>query len=224
MSAAHAAGPVRLTYYSDVLCIWAHLGQARVDEVARNFGDQVSVDYRFCSVFGDSAHKITAGWGSRGGYDGFSAHLHEVAAQFDYPGLHPDLWVKVRPASSASAHLALRAAALLDAAALPDLLVRFRDAFFRDGRDISRWDVQRALLEAAGVPMEAVRQKIDDGTAFAALEADLRDAALFRVQGSPTFLLNEGRQTLYGNVGYRIIEANIRELLQSPAAGAASWC
>lgn len=224
MSAAQAPGPVRLTYYSDVLCIWAHLGQARVDEVVRNFGDQVAVEYRFCSVFGDSAHKVGAGWASRGGYQGFNAHLREVAAQFDYPDLHPDVWLGVRPASSASAHLALRAAASLEPAALPELLVRFRHGFFRDARDIARWDVQRDLISAAGIPAEAVRKVIDDGSAFAAMDADLRDAAQFRVPGSPTFLLNEGRQTLYGNVGYRIIEANIRELLQSPAAGAASWC
>ena len=45
------------------------------------------------------------------------------------------------------------------------------------------------------------------------------------VQGSPTFVFNEGRQMLYGNVGYRIIEANLRELLSRPSAeGMPSWC
>ena len=44
------------------------------------------------------------------------------------------------------------------------------------------------------------------------------------VKCSPSLVLNEGRQTLYGNVGYRIIEANIEGLLREPAAGAASWC
>ena len=41
---------------------------------------------------------------------------------------------------------------------------------------------------------------------------------------SPTFILNEGRQKLYGNVGYRVIEANLQELLKSPDASQASWC
>jgi hypothetical protein len=31
-------------------------------------------------------------------------------------------------------------------------------------------------------------------------------------------------QLLYGNVGYRIIEANVRELLHNPLHGEASWC
>ena len=44
------------------------------------------------------------------------------------------------------------------------------------------------------------------------------------IEGSPSFVLNEGRQKLYGNVGFRIIEANIQELLQAPGGNQASWC
>ena len=44
------------------------------------------------------------------------------------------------------------------------------------------------------------------------------------IQGSPSFVLNEGRQKLYGNVGYRILEANIHELLRAQPADQASWC
>jgi hypothetical protein len=40
---------------------------------------------------------------------------------------------------------------------------------------------------------------------------------------SPTLIFNEGRQRLNGNVGYRVIEANIRELLHNPS-GELSWC
>jgi hypothetical protein len=36
-------------------------------------------------------------------------------------------------------------------------------------------------------------------------------------------VLNEGRQHLNGNVGYRVIEANVRELLHKPA-DEMSWC
>lgn len=215
---------IELTYYSDVLCVWAHAAQSRVDEVLRNFADEVTVSYRFCSVFGDTAHKIGKGWSDRGGYEGFNKHLREVAAQFDGLRVHPDLWLAVRPASSAGAHLVLKAVEQVNAAALPPLLLRFRDAFFLEGRDISRWAVQQDLLRESGLTVERVRSQIDDGFAFAALEADQRDMAALKVQGSPTILLNNGRQTLYGNVGYRIIEANIRELLHSPATGSASWC
>jgi predicted DsbA family dithiol-disulfide isomerase len=43
------------------------------------------------------------------------------------------------------------------------------------------------------------------------------------VRSSPTLLFNEGRQRLSGNVGYRIIEANVRELLDRPIVQH-SWC
>jgi hypothetical protein len=36
-------------------------------------------------------------------------------------------------------------------------------------------------------------------------------------------MLGEGRQKLYGNVGYRILEANIQEVLADPSERA-SWC
>lgn len=44
------------------------------------------------------------------------------------------------------------------------------------------------------------------------------------LDGSPTFVLNDGRQKLFGNVAFRIIEANIREMLQAPNETQASWC
>lgn len=59
---------------------------------------------------------------------------------------------------------------------------------------------------------------------YASLSADYQDADKARIEGSPTFILNEGRQKLYGNVGFRVIEANIRELLRDPGSDQASWC
>ena len=55
------------------------------------------------------------------------------------------------------------------------------------------------------------------------MSTDLRDATDQGVKGSPTWVLNEGRQLLYGNVGYRILNANIEELLKNPG-NEASWC
>ena len=40
---------------------------------------------------------------------------------------------------------------------------------------------------------------------------------------SPSLLLNDGRQRLNGNVGYRVIAANVREILERPP-GQLSWC
>ncbi len=218
------AGNLALTYYSDVLCVWAHISQARVDEVAERFSEDVSIDYRFCSVFGDTAHKIGIGWAKRGGYAGFGNHLREAVSEFGHIKLHPEIWQRNRPKSSTPAHILMKAVQRVDKRQCKAVLHELRLAFFERCLDISRWSALKAALEVSGVSVNDVQEAIDSGAAHADLEADRRDQQILMVQGSPTFILNEGRQKLYGNVGYGVIEANIKELLRSPAAGAASWC
>ena len=227
---------VQVTYFSDVLCIWAYAAQARIDAVKEKFGDTVQLDYRFCSVFGDTARKITSTWRDKGEYAGFNTHLRTVALQFPHIEVHPDIWLKTRPPTSASAHLFLAAVqqwqqerASTDqsgsATSIFDhVMWAFRRAFFRDRRDIACWDVQCELAETLGVDISAIEKRIHNGTAFARLATDYQDADKMRIEGSPSFVLNDGRQKLYGNVGFRIIEANIQELLRTPAGDQASWC
>ena len=222
--------PVRIVYFSDVLCVWAYIAQLRIDAVRQAFGDQVVFEHRFCSVFGDTARKIPAAWGDKGGYAGFNAHLRESAAAFREIALNPDLWLSVRPASSWGAHLFLKAVQLDEAAGgsppgLAESVVRaLRHAFFAQGRDIGRRDVQDDVAASLGVELARIQALIADGRAFAALASDHQDAEAMRIQGSPSFVLNDGRQKLYGNVGFRILEANIQELLRAPTATQASWC
>ena len=75
---------VEITYFSDVLCVWAYASQARIDAVKETFGDAVRIEHRFCSVFGDTAGKITSTWKDRGGFAGFNSHLREVAVGFPH--------------------------------------------------------------------------------------------------------------------------------------------
>ena len=73
------------------------------------------------------------------------------------------------------------------------------------------------------LPLDKIKQVLDDGTALAEMSRDIELRDEFKVEGSPTYILNEGRQKLYGNVGYRIIEANLLEIIKQPAMEA-SWC
>jgi len=57
----------------------------------------------------------------------------------------------------------------------------------------------------------------------AALDDDYRLRQDYGVKGSPTLVFNEGRPIIYGNVDYRVIEANIEELLRNNNQSA-SWC
>lgn len=218
------ATPVTVTVFSDVLCVWAYVGQARIEEVKARFGDDVRIDYRFFSVFGDARSKIATTWRDRGGAEGYRDHVLGIARRFPHVAVHPDIWVATQPASSASPHLFLAALRDQDGNAFERVLWDFRRAFFDEGRDIGRRDVQDAIAARAGVDLAAIDAAIQSGTAFARLEGDLQEAARLRIEGSPTIVLNEGRQKLYGNVGFRVIEANIAELLRDPRPGEASWC
>ena len=222
---------VPITYFSDLgLCVWAYIAQLRVDAIKARFGDQVRFEKKFCSVFGDTRRKIGASWGDKGGHAGFNAHLRHAAEQFPEVRLNPDIWLKVKPASSDGAHLLLKAIQLAEAdgEAAPDAAATatwaLRCAFFEDGRDIADWAVQREVAERAGIDCARADALIRDGQAFAALSANYKQASEMGIQGSPSFVLNQGRQKLYGNVGFRIIEANINELLRAPTADQASWC
>ena len=215
---------VSITYYSDLLCIWAYISQARLDEVRKNFPDSVEIEHRFCSVFGDTRHKIGQGWAKRGGYAGFGDHAREVADRFEHISVHPQLWKHNAPASSTPAHIAVKAVQRVSHQQTEEFIHQLRDRFFVQGEDIGQWPVLEDVLDKIGIDVAAVRECLTNGIAHADLEADRREQQANLVSGSPTILLNEGRQKLYGNVGYTVIEANIRELLRSPESGAASWC
>jgi len=228
-----AAKIVDVTHFSDVLCVWAYISEARINALKEKFGDLLRLNYRFCSVFGDTAGKIKSTWKDKGEYHGFNAHLRRVAEKFPHVGIHPELWLKTRPMSSASPHLFLKAvqqlerpsASLAGAASMFEQMTSaFRGAFFRDCRDISRWSVQCEIARRLGAEIDAIEELVHSGAAFAALAADYQDADKMRIEGSPSLVLNEGRQKLYGNIGFRVIDANIQELVREPRAEDASWC
>jgi protein-disulfide isomerase-like protein with CxxC motif len=229
---------VRLSYYSDVLCIWAYVGHRRLQQLADRFGDEISIDAHFCSVFGDAWGKIGNGWRAKGGFDGFNRHIKEVAAKFPHVDVHERLWLDSRPRTSASAHLFLKAVEIIDrdgsgSASEPQSYLdristraawEMRRAFFALGEDISDWRVHREIADRLGIDYGLVDDKIRSSEAVAQLDIDYNLSQKNGVEGSPTFIMNEGRQKLFGNVGYRLIEANVKELLRGASVDEASWC
>jgi predicted DsbA family dithiol-disulfide isomerase len=221
---------VQVTHFSDVLCVWAYVSQVRIDELLRNFPDRVAVEMRYFHVFGNVPGKIDAGWKDRGGAAAYGEHVRDVVGRFGHVPVHPRAWVEATPRSSMPAHLLLCAARLLEAqrAGPPGTHARLawalREAFFRDAEDIADQAVLKRVARDAGIDAGAIGGLLDNGAAHAALAEDLDLARQHAVQASPTLLFNEGRQRLTGNVGYRIIEANVRELLEGGAPGQWSWC
>ena len=220
---------VRLTYFSDALCVWAYVSEIRCDELLEKYPEQVSMDCRFFQVFGSVARKIELQWAERGGILGYAEHVRQVVAGFDHVSVHPEIWLRDAPQSSLPSHLFLCAARLLEqrreveAGAARRAAWMLREAFFSRCADVSKRSQLLEVAEQAGLSAARVEALLDSGDAHAALCEDLELAREQSVHASPTLVFNEGRQRLTGNVGYRIIEANVRELLERPA-GQHSWC
>ena len=216
-----------ITHYSDILCVWAFIGQVRVAELEADFPEAVSFEFRYFNVFGDVRTKLETQWASRGGLPAYADHVHEVADGFEHVTLHADVWRRNVPASSLPAHLLLAAARCMDAeddgkaARLLDKALR--QAFFTTGLDIARLDQLLAIAEELNLPIDKLERPLHDGRAHALVADDLKCATDAGIRSSPTLTFNEGRQTLSGNVGYRVLEANVRELLRHPTSQQ-SWC
>ena len=220
---------VKISYFTDALCVWAYVSQVRIDELKANFKNAVELDSRYFQVFGNVANKMDTAWKERGGLPAYRRHVREIVEKFGHVKLHERTWETDVPKSSMPAHLFLCAIRHLESSSrcAPGSSDRaawaFRDAFFRHGRDISQGKVLFEIAESIGLPAAEIKDAIATGSAHAALAADLELARSQSIAASPTLLFNEGRQRLTGNVGYRIIEANIRELLEH-APGQLSWC
>ena len=224
---------IRISHFSDVLCIWAYLSEIRLVELRNNYGDKVKFDFHYFNVFGNTAKKFKTDWQDRGGSDGYASHVMNIASQFDHISVHPDIWKKNIPASSMPCHLFLCAVKhyLLeegnDNYHSGHLLEKFawliRESFFKNLADISREKELFSIAETLGLPTDRIEKSLANGMAYALYSNDLDLAREHGVRASPTMILNEGRQILMGNVGYRVIDANIRELLHI-SLDQKSWC
>ena len=215
---------ITIDYFTDVLCVWAWIAQPRLQELNEGWEDRVTVRHRYLDIFGDAHHKIREAWGGDEGFANFSRHVHQTAEAYPEIAVHRDIWQYTQPASSLAAHLHIKGAEIISGEELArEYALEIRKAFFLEARDVGHADVLSQLARGINIPFDQLRQALDDGTALALLSNDLRDAQQQHLRGSPTWVLKEGRQVLFGNVGYRILHANIEELLRTDAGGG-SWC
>ena len=83
---------LHISYVSDVLCIWAYVAEVRLDEVRKEFGSSVELEYRFIPIFGATRHRIAEGRKDRGGYVGFGEHVRKVAEGFPHVTVNARVW------------------------------------------------------------------------------------------------------------------------------------
>lgn len=216
--------PVVIDYYSDLLCVWAWIAQKRIDELNNTLGEKIAIHYHYMDIFGDTQTKMEKQWGNRGGYEGFAKHVIESAKPYPDAVVSQSLWSSVKPTTSTNAHLLLKAIELQhDMNTSAEMALVFRKAFFIEAQDISDMKVLYSLIEQNQLDVVAINELITNGKAIAALMTDYQLAKQHAMKGSPTYIIDNHRQTLYGNVGYRVLLANIEEQLKHPN-NEASWC
>lgn len=224
---------IRISHFSDILCIWAYLSEIRLTELKNNYGDKVRFDFHYFNVFGNTDKKFKTDWKDRGGSNGYASHVMNIASQFEHISVHSDIWKKNIPNSSMPGHLFLCAVKQYlveegsDNIHSGELLEKtawmIRESFFSDLIDVSQNIELFAIAEKLDLPVDRIEKILATGMAHALYSTDLDFAREQNVRASPTMILNEGRQTLTGNVGYRVIDANIRELFHTPF-DQKSWC
>jgi predicted DsbA family dithiol-disulfide isomerase len=237
LSPIGTTAPIVADYFTDILCVWAYAGQVRIDELKKQYGDHIELRYRFLPLFGDVRGRMAREWGDKGGLPAYADHVQRLAASWDHVQVHPEGWRHSAPISSCGIHRFLKAVQLCTAdesrqertigkapTTFERVTQQLRKAFFEQALDIGRREYQESVAKDHRLPIEVLRELTDNGAADAALIADLELKETLQISGSPTLVLNQGRQRLYGNIGYRVIDANIRELLRDPQYGEASWC
>lgn len=215
---------ITIEYFSDILCVWAWIAQRRIDELNNHFGNKIEIRHQYIDIFGGTAIRIQEQWSDKGLYDGFADHVINSAAPYESAFVNHDVWRKVRPTTSANAHIVLKAIELDSGRELAiEFAAILRKAFFVDAEDISNLEVIYRLVTHNNINLQAIKSLINDGNALAELMCDYQNAKKYEIKGSPCFVMNEGRQILFGNVGYRVLSTNIEELLNN-IENEASWC
>tara|TARA_R110002074_G_scaffold175920_1_gene339364 strand:- start:285 stop:947 length:663 start_codon:yes stop_codon:yes gene_type:complete len=216
--------PVQIDYFSDILCVWAWISQRRLDELINHFGSRIVIRYQFIDIFGDTRSRIENHWSNKGSYNGFADHVINSATPYESATVSTDVWHITRPTTSANAHLTVKAVALThNDTCAADFTKILRRAFFIEAKDISNLDIIYSLAKDCALDLEKIQLAISSGAAMAALMCDYQNAKEYGIKGSPCFVMNEGRQILFGNVGYRALQTNIDTLINHTDVGA-SWC
>ncbi|MFD2177552.1 DsbA family oxidoreductase [Veronia pacifica] len=206
---------VRIDFYSDILCIWGWVGYHINHKLAGRWQEgEVRWHYRHLELYGDVAARIRSQGTGDQAYFRYAERSEKFVSGFDGLDFHPDVWRKVRPGSSLLPHQVIKAVELEYGQQTANHFAdRVREAFFRDGRNIGDFNVLTDLLTEYQLSSKSLLSCITNGYALGATVAEFRQAENDKVPGSPTWMLDNDRYRLFGNVEASVIIATVDTLL-----------
>jgi predicted DsbA family dithiol-disulfide isomerase len=217
--------PLPITYWTDPLCVWAFVSQAKHERLLADYAGRIEITSRIVPVFASIPHRFREGSWAEAGVAGRVEKTRATAEAFAIEGVDGRLWEIDPPASSWAVGLAVVAARLgARAGRLPaDAELRYhvalRNTAFHDNRNTARRSVQLEVAESLGLDRGVIEAALDDGSAMAELLEDHCRREHEQVKGSPTYVFDEGREMLYGNVPEAVIRATIDALLEGVMPG-----
>jgi len=208
--------PIVIDYYSDLLCVWSWVLQPKIEKLIHTYQDQIDLRYHYMDVFGDTQTKMDNQWSHRGSFQGFSGHVKNTVDSFENVHVYARIWQDSQPKTSANVHLVLKAIELaVDGTASKKMALCFRESFYLKGQDIGDLGVLLNICLQNGINTALINDFINDGSAMASLMSDYHMAKVQSFQGSPTLILDEGRQILFGNISFEVLSANVQALLEN---------
>ncbi|MCA9577916.1 MAG: DsbA family protein [Sandaracinaceae bacterium] len=224
-TASPARQSLRFEYWSDPLCIWAYVAQSKLERVIAEWGEHLTIAYRIVPVFGSFPRRFSTGAWAEGGHEGRREATARVAGTHGCEGVTGELWTRDTPTSSWSCGAAAKAVFHMEslgesaAGSGAGYLRALRRRAFEANENVCRRAVQLSVAEECGVGPQRLAEWLDDGLPFALLAEDDEDRKALGVRGSPSYVFDGGRATLYGNFPFEVLHATMQELLRGLGVG-----
>ena len=214
---------VEFIEFTDPVCTWCWGSEPLLRALETRYGDQIKIRF----VMGGLVPDIRNFSDSSNGIGGSAAesnrqiirHWIEASERHGMPvqaegfNLFSDEFPSTYPQN-----IAYKAAQMEDEAKANRFLRRMREASATEARQISRPEVLIELASESGLDLGAFLDRLSDGSAQKAFEADLALTRVSRVHGFPTFMIRfNGKEVLLR--GYQSLDS-IRAVIRSLAGTA----
>ncbi|GAA2732288.1 DsbA family oxidoreductase [Actinocorallia aurantiaca] len=207
---------MKIDIFSDIVCPWCYLGQARMRAALKDFPGEVEVSWRPFQLDPSAPVRdggLASDWLREkfGGADKVAAANDQMRALTAAEGLpyEPGL---TRRSNTVPAHRVVWLAGEAGDRAVQDAVVsRLFRAHHAEGLDVSDEETLAALAGEAGLPGVRVREMFASQEGMAEIGADLENARALGITGVPFFLF-EGQWAVSGAQSTEVLSAALTEV------------